>query len=428
MGQKNIVATIYIKHGMAVSSPTNFNNPRDVVELANYYNDTGVDKIICYDLSKDEDEREVNVNAIREINNISEIKCCAGGNVNNLEDVKSLFFVGCVEVILNGSKKQTAELLEEAALRYGTDKILVSIKTMDFVFKNKELVEKYAHEIIVLDKSLLNFNGFENNCSVPYIVNVPEYDEKYLVEILSSTQIRGISGEFIDNENDIMSLKSTLANKGIKLDNFNPKLSWKDLKPMDNGLIPVIAQDYITKEVLMLAYMNEESFNQTIRTGKMTYYSRSRKKLWVKGETSGHLQFVKQFTADCDKDTLLALVSQVGGIACHTGAKSCFFNEIVKKEYIEKNPLKVFETIYNLILDRRENPKEGSYTNYVMSDGLDGVLKHAGEKAVELMIASKNDNKEVLKYKMSNYLYHLMILMVECDITWDDVTKELMHK
>ena len=111
----------------------------------------------------------------------------------------------------------------------------------------------------------------------------------------------------------------------------------------------------------MLAYMNEEAFDSSINIGKMTYYSRSRNELWTKGLTSGHIQSVKSLTADCDYDTILAKVSQIGA-ACHTGNQSCFFNEIVKKEYVEKNPQKVLGDVYNIILDRRENPKEGSYT------------------------------------------------------------------
>ena len=156
--------------------------------------------------------------------------------------------------------------------------------------------------------------------------------------------------------------------------NLKSSIAWSDFKLNSDGMVPVIAQDYQTNEVLMLAYMNEEAFNTTLETGKMTYWSRSRNELWTKGLTSGHLQFVKSLTLDCDNDTILAKVSQVG-VACHTGNPSCFFNEIVKKEYIEKNPLKVFETVYNIIEDRKNNPKEGSYTNYLFDKGIDKILK-----------------------------------------------------
>ena len=177
----------------------------------------------------------------------------------------------------------------------------------------------------------------------------------------------------------------------------------------------------------MLAYMNEEAFDTTINIGKMTYYSRSRNELWTKGLTSGHIQYVKELTADCDFDTILAKVSQVG-VACHTGNPSCFFNEIVKKEYIEKNPLKVFETVYNIIEDRKNNPKEGSYTNYLFDKGIDKILKKVGEECTEIVIAAKNPDPEEIKYEISDFLYHVMVLMVEKGVTWEEITQELAQR
>ena len=171
----------------------------------------------------------------------------------------------------------------------------------------------------------------------------------------------------------------SLSDAGIKMDNFEPKLAWSDLKVNADGLVPVIAQDYQTGEVLMLAYMNEEAFNTTIRIGKMTYYSRSRQELWIKGLTSGHTQYVKSLTADCDYDTILAKVSQVGGIACH-------------------------------------------------DKGIDKILKKVGEEATEIVIAAKNPDNEEVKYEMSDFLYHMMVLMVEKGLTWEDITRELSQR
>ena len=147
----------------------------------------------------------------------------------------------------------------------------------------------------------------------------------------------------------------------------------------------------------------------------------------MKGETSGNIQYVKELTADCDFDTILAKVSQVG-VACHTGNPSCFFNEIVKKEYIEKNPLKVFETVYNIIEDRKNNPKEGSYTNYLFDKGIDKILKKVGEECTEIVIAAKNPDPEEIKYEISDFLYHVMVLMVEKGVTWEEITQELAQR
>ena len=159
----------------------------------------------------------------------------------------------------------------------------------------------------------------------------------------------------------------------------------------------------------------------------MTYYSRSRKELWIKGETSGHYQYLKSLTVDCDKDTLLAKVEQIGA-ACHTGSRSCFFQQIVGNDYDMTNPLQVFESVYSTIVNRKENPKEGSYTNYLFDKGIDKILKKVGEEATEIVIAAKNPNPEEIKYEISDFLYHVMVLMVERGITWEDITKELSER
>lgn len=147
----------------------------------------------------------------------------------------------------------------------------------------------------------------------------------------------------------------------------------------------------------------------------------------MKGETSGHIQYVKSLTADCDYDTILAKVSQIG-VACHTGNPTCFFNNIVKKEYMEKNPLKVFEDVYAIIEDRKLHPKEGSYTTYLFDKGVDKILKKVGEENTEIVIAAKNPNPEEIKYEIADYLYHLMVLMVEKGVTWEQVTQELSQR
>jgi phosphoribosyl-ATP pyrophosphohydrolase/phosphoribosyl-AMP cyclohydrolase len=174
----------------------------------------------------------------------------------------------------------------------------------------------------------------------------------------------------------------------------------------------------------MLAYMNEEAFNTTINIGKMTYYSRSRQELWTKGLTSGHIQYVKSLTADCDFDTILAKVSQVGA-ACHTGNRSCFFNNIVQKEYIEKNLLKILDNIYDLIKQRKLNPREGCYTNNLLEKGEDEILRRMGEECTSLIIAAKNPDLEEVKKEISDFLYHCMLLMVEKGISWEEIVTEL---
>ena len=192
-------------------------------------------------------------------------------------------------------------------------------------------------------------------------------------------------------------------------------------------MLTVVTQDYKTNEVLMVAYMTKEAFEKTVETGIMTYYSRSRNELWTKGDTSGHYQYVKSLTIDCDKDTLLAKVEQLGN-ACHTGSYSCFFTDLVKKEYKDDNPMEVFQSVYDVIMDRKKHPKEGSYTNYLFEKGIDKILKKVGEEATEIVIAAKNPDVEEMKYEISDSLYHLMVLMAERGMSWDEVTRELIER
>lgn len=423
---KNLVATLYLKNGKAVKSIDNLEELEDTKNLIKLYNDSGIDKILIYDLSMEDEEHELNIHTIKELNRLLEIPLCAGGNINRLEDVKKLIYAGCKEVILNGSKPSTAQLAMEASKRFGKEKIIISLKNVDYIFKHQKELQESVHEILVMNQEILD--SVENLTDIIYLVEQNELDMDKLTTLLKRDNVRGICGEFInDLETDIMKLKTELSQKGIKMDNFDPAISWENLKKNSDGLIPVIVQDYTTNDVLMCAYMNEEAFHATINCGKMTYYSRSRQELWMKGETSGHIQYVKELTADCDFDTILAKVSQVG-VACHTGNPSCFFNEIVKKEYIEKNPLKVFETVYNIIEDRKNNPKEGSYTNYLFDKGIDKILKKVGEECTEIVIAAKNPDPEEIKYEISDFLYHVMVLMVEKGVTWEEITQELAQR
>ena len=222
-------------------------------------------------------------------------------------------------------------------------------------------------------------------------------------------------------------LKKASVSGGIELNHFTCSLTWDDLKKGPDGLVPAVVQDHRTDEVLMVAYMNREAFEKTVETGKMTYFSRSRQSLWIKGETSGHFQYVRSLHADCDRDTLLAKVHQIGA-ACHTGNRSCFFEEILNTGDGVKNPMRIFEEVYGVITDRREHPKEGSYTNYLFDKGIDKILKKVGEEATEIVIAAKNPDREEVKYEIADFLYHVMVLMAECGLTWEDITTELANR
>lgn len=190
------------------------------------------------------------------------------------------------------------------------------------------------------------------------------------------------------------------------------------------GLIPAIVQDFHTREVLMLAYMNEESINITKEEGYTCFYSRSRKKLWRKGEESGHKQQVIKMSLDCDLDTILIEVVQTG-VACHTGATSCFFN--IEFENVDKAPFST-QGLYTLLSDRKVRKPEGSYTTYLFEKGKEKILKKVGEEATEVIIgAMKNDKQETI-YEIADLAYHTMVLMVEMDISINEIKNELSSR
>ncbi|MGO2118473.1 MAG: bifunctional phosphoribosyl-AMP cyclohydrolase/phosphoribosyl-ATP diphosphatase HisIE [Fusobacterium sp.] len=202
-----------------------------------------------------------------------------------------------------------------------------------------------------------------------------------------------------------------------------------EIKFDNKGLVPAIAQDVNTGKVLMLAYMNKEAVEKTLNEKIAHYYSRSRQELWKKGETSGNIQKIKGFYYDCDKDTILIKVEQVG-VACHTGNYSCFFNEVLNEDNKEnfQNNEDVLKELYLSITDRKNNPREGSYTNYLFREGIDKILKKVGEESAEVIIASKNESKEEMIYEISDLVYHVIVLMINQGVAIEDIKKELVKR
>lgn len=427
MQQKKFIPCIYLYQGKALKDFTDKTfismNP---VELAKYYSENGADALLIFDLSKGDAEHETALDIIKAICAAIELPVIGAGNVHRMEDIKKLLYAGCRQAALNYNMPENVAITEEVSLKFGKEKIVACYNSADAVYGHKELIETYVSELILLNKAAIRESYFA--CSVPTIISLPEVSLDKLFEILGNASVSGITGNAVnDNAKEITAMKTMCKNNGISVHMTEPSFFWSDFKLNSDGLLPVVVQDHKTEQVLMVAYMNEEAFQNTIRTGKMTYYSRSRNELWVKGETSGHFQYMKSLTADCDKDTLLAKVSQVGA-ACHTGSYSCFFNEVVPDEYDNANPLKVFEDVFAVIKDRKVNPKEGSYTNYLFDKGIDKILKKLGEEATEIVIAAKNPNTNEIKYEISDFLYHMMVLMVEKGVTWEEITEELSKR
>jgi len=197
-----------------------------------------------------------------------------------------------------------------------------------------------------------------------------------------------------------------------------------EIKFDENGLIPAIVQDFFSKQVLTLAYMNKESLEITMKEGRTCFWSRSRQVLWRKGETSGNYQHVVSITADCDGDALVIEVIK-DGPACHTGAESCFFNKIWQSE--EQNPFS-YDDLYRLIEGRKTDPKEGSYTTYLFEKGMEKILKKVGEENTEVIIAAAKPDKAETIYEISDLAYHVMVMMVQMGIEPKDITAELAKR
>ena len=195
-----------------------------------------------------------------------------------------------------------------------------------------------------------------------------------------------------------------------------------ELKFDEKGLIPVIVQDGETNEVLTLAYMNQESYELTLKDQLMTFYSRSRKELWRKGETSGNYQHLVSLKLDCDQDALVAKVKK-DGPACHTGAESCF-NEVLYGEDTQAT----IDTLYELIKGRKEIPQEGSYTSYLFEKGIEKILKKVGEESTEVVIGAMKEDYNETVFEISDLVYHVLVLMVEMGIDLSQVRQELENR
>ena len=406
----------------------------NAVEMAKYYNDAGADEIAYFDSKATKDGREPNVAIIRQICDSVDIPLIACGGVRELEDVKKLLYAGASKVCMKSAALNTPELVTEASDRFGSERIICTIDLSecdDPVGYARKLKTLGAGELLLLHNNMVPeyldiVKSIRENVALPVIVSTYSTNGEAVAEMLNETNAESISLYNLQKM-DIMEIKQHCREANIDVDLFESSMPFEAFKLNSDGLIPCVTQHYKTGEVLMVAYMNKESYEKTIRTGRMTYWSRSRNELWTKGDTSGHYQFVKSLTIDCDKDTILAKVSQIGA-ACHTGSRTCFFTDLVRKEYNDTNPMKVFEEVYNTIRDRKDQPGDDSYTNYLFGKGNDKILKKVGEGATEIVIAAKNPDSEDIKYEISDFLYHLMCLMVERGISWKDITEELADR
>lgn len=405
----------------------------NVLEKARAYEQNGADGLYIYNYDPKEEQQTAFLENVRHIMKEVDIPLYIGLVVKRFEDVKKGLYTGAAAVVVPYDSHFSKKEVQLAIDRFGKDKLYVEFNT-----DSETSDGAYADAAVLEDLKTMGIAGFIFKHTVPSQVEkaVAESPLPVMIRdslsrndietILSMDNVSGILTNYYVGKN-LYKIKNSLKDFGIDTNCPVSAIPFSEFKKGADGLVPVVVQDYKTSEVLMVAYMNEEAYNMTLATGRMTYFSRSRNELWIKGETSGHYQFVKELKIDCDQDTILAKVHQLGA-ACHTGNYSCFFRDLYKKDYAGYNPLTVLTEDYDVIKERKENPKEGSYTNYLFDKGIDKILKKCGEEATEIVIAAKNPDAEELKYEIADYLYHLMVLMVECGLDWNDIVKELANR
>ena len=419
MSQKKLIPFINAENEM----------PGSVISLADRYACEGADGLYLYNFTGDEKSREEFLATVRQIEKKIDIPFYVGSYVARFEDAKKALYTGASMVVMRKALLPVDKELQEITDRFSKDKLALEVDMRADFMTAEQLDEYYELGIGTAVLKHIDTTPSFSDTIAQTKMRVMVRDgliRNDLAEILSYDTVSAVLTNYFEDK-DIYKAKKALKKKNVDVEVFESLIDFSDFKLLDNGLIPVVVQDYRTNEVLMVAYMNEDSYKMTIDTGKMTYYSRSRKKLWLKGETSGHFQYVKSLMIDCDNDTILAKVRQIGA-ACHTGNRSCFFKELAKKDYVSTNPLTVLMDDYDIIMSRKNNPKEGSYTNYLFDKGIDKILKKCGEEAAEIIIAAKNPDAEELKYEIADFLYHMMVLMAECGLDWNDITKELVNR
>lgn len=317
----------------------------------------GADGVLLIDDSMPVDEEKL-IKLIKSVSEKSDIPLLVKRHYQRLEDVKKILYAGDTRVVMDVVLAADFHLMVEASERFGKDKILAWIPESQPVTDAlaSAVQQNGASACVVENRDTELFTTYH----LPVLPVRNMTDAKEITAVLKPDGVRGIISEkFYTDPMDLMSLKYELGSMGIATNRFESQIPFSEFKLNSDGLIPVVTQEYKTGKVLMVAYMNEEAFNETIRSGRMTYWSRSRQELWKKGDTSGHYQYVKSLDIDCDKDTILAKVVQIGA-ACHTGNESCFFTNLISRSYDTTNPMTIFDEVMATIIHRKENPKEGS--------------------------------------------------------------------
>ena len=428
----------------------------DPVEAAARYSEQGADEIWMLDIRASVDNRSTRMDIIEKVAAACAVPLCMGGGIRSLEDVEAVAAAGAAKVGIGSAAVHNPELIRRASYRIGRERTIALVDVMshpdgrfevlgrgqvgtgmDMVPWLKKLYELGAGGILLTTMQDGEQSGYDIAATraaadaVPIPV-IASGGAGRVEDFLVAVRDGGASGVlaasvFHFGTLSIGEVKSYLARNGIPVRMGERELSF--LKFGENGLIPAVAQDASTGRVLMQAYMNEESLRMTLATGYATYYSRSRAELWKKGETSGNTQRVREILYDCDGDSLLLRVDTAGP-ACHTGKESCFFNVLQAMDggRSAADGAGILQELYNLILDRKEHPKEGSYTNKLLVGGVDKIGKKVVEEAMETVLAAKNESFADVRFEAADLVYHLLVLLAQQNVAMDDLYAELANR
>ena len=469
---KRIIACLDVRNGRVVKG-TKFTDIKDVdspEKLAKFYSDNSVDELVFYDITASNEERKTSLEFVERVARVINIPFSAGGGVSTIEDFKYILRKGADKVSVNSAAVKNPQLIREASMAFGSQCVVLSmdVKKNDegswsvYVKGGREKTELDAIDWAVTAAELgtgeivvnsIDEDGMKNGYDIELLskitsaVNIPVIasggagKKEHFLDVLQKTGVDGVlaASVFHFGEIKVPELKQYLKENGAEIrmpeaapqKKESPSAADADISMISfgkDGLVPCICQDAKTGAVLMLAYMNEQSLRLTLEKKRAVYYSRSRSELWEKGATSGNTQKVRAIYYDCDADALLIKVEQTGN-ACHTGEYSCFFNAVFDDLGVSADSgSSVFGELYATVIGRKNDPSEGSYTNYLFDKGLDKILKKVGEEAAETIIAAKNQDRQELIGETGDLIYHLTVMLAEKGISMDEIEQELKSR
>lgn len=465
-----IIACLDVKDGVVVKG-TQFRNHEtmgDALALAKRYSDEGADELVIYDITASSKGTVVDKSWVKTIKDVINIPLCVAGGIKTIDDAQALFENGVDKISINSPALANPHFINELVAAFGSDKIVVGIdsyydeklddyfvytltgdeattsktawRTLDWVV---DIQNRGAGEIVL---NMMNQDGVRDGYDLKQLQKVREVCTIKLVASGGAGKMVHFRDAYLEAKVDgtlgasafhkqivnIADLKTYLKDEGIdvviqrdtatKVESKDPQamIEMIDWQKVEN-LLPVIVQDYVTAEVLMLGFMNQEALTKTLETSKVTFFSRTKQRLWTKGEESGNFLNVVDYTLDCDNDTMLILVNPIGP-TCHLGDISCF--EAVSR----KAPWVFFSRLEKLLEARKNEDPETSYTASLYAKGTKRIAQKVGEEGVEVALAATVQDREEVISEMADLMYHATVLLHDQGLAWEDVLAKLNER